>query len=113
MLYQPQHGDVIDFRALSPRGLPSGRYELELQEGEGGPSFWLHGQGNCKRGAMSQEQLIELEARGNVVPLDPAALGRERQILQLKALAPLRGRHAAHDIDGLALFDHARQPALI
>lgn len=41
-----------------------------------------------------------------------AELARERQIVALKAASPLRSAAAQHDVDGLALFDQPRQPAL-
>lgn len=44
---------------------------------------------------------------------DPAIAERNRQLVELRAASPLRpaaGR--ADDVDGLALFDAARQPSL-
>lgn len=44
---------------------------------------------------------------------DPAIDDRNRQLVELRAASPLRpatGR--ADDVDGLALFDAARQPSL-
>lgn len=64
-----------------------------------------------------------------LTPLDPAKAGyaeqwradcwrnlggndRMRQLAELKAKAPLRRPVAQHDVDGLGLFDVARQPQL-
>jgi hypothetical protein len=80
------------------------------------------GMGPCER--RCPRGILEL-----LTPLDPAKAGyaeewradcwrnlggndRTRQLAELKAAAPLRSCKAQDDVDGLALFDQVRQPAL-
>lgn len=44
--------------------------------------------------------------------MNPQQTDRARQLLALKAKAPLRRPVPQDDVDGLALFDVARQPRL-
>lgn len=41
-----------------------------------------------------------------------ASAERDRQLLALKLASPNRPAAPQHDVDGLALFDTARQPSL-
>lgn len=114
LTWQPAEGDVIHFRALSLRGLPTGRYRLERQGGDFNSSFWLRGLTNGKLGAESADTLAQLERDGRVTLIPPSELDRERQMMQLRTVGPLRGRgRSQRDVDGLGLFDHARSPAMI
>lgn len=80
------------------------------------------GMGPCER--RCPRGILEL-----LTPLDPAKAGyaeewradcwrnlggdeRMRQLAELKANSPLRSCKAQDDVDGLALFDVARQPSL-
>lgn len=95
--------------------LPAGRYTLHggasSTDWAGRPMWELADRGGAL--AIYGPDLERELRQGNAALVDPAQLVRERQLVTLRAASPLRpveGRTAP--VDGLALFDHARQPAL-
>lgn len=117
--WQPKAGDVIHYRRAGGSTLTTGRYRLEAAGRADFPSLLaLVGITCADEGSATPRQLIELEAAGIVTPIDPAELERDRQVLEHKAKAPLRGRAMRpqlpqDDVDGLALFDAVRSPAML
>lgn len=112
--WTPADGDTVHFRSIAARGLKTGRYRLER---EAGAWFALIGLNVIGQGSMEAGELQALERTGLVTPISPAELERERQAVQLRCAAPLRGpRHrpliAQDDASGLALFRHACEPSL-
>lgn len=96
--------------------LDAGRYTLHNANPDpyfGRPMWELVPNGAATGLAVSAHCLAREIREGRVMQIDPAIVERERQELFLRAASPLRPlARATHDVDGLALFDHARQPAL-
>lgn len=109
--FTPRDGSVIHLSRHNWYQLPAGRYTLREFEGRGvfnietsdGPI------------AVTVPDLQFQHRNGHLTPIDPAELERDRKALELRTLAPLRSRRAMPqaDVDGLALFDSVRSPAML
>lgn len=94
-------------------GLPVTVYSLRI--GADGAHSLVHPQGTAY--AFGRAELVDLLAVGILRPWRPdGARGRtecKAQLIRLRAAAPMRSKgRPTHDVDGLGLFDHARQPSL-
>lgn len=104
-----EHG-VFHKRVIEP-------IEGGLYGSPGGLVMWIGGDqrlAGCNAFGTFEFMLTpEGEALARELFIDPRA-ARDREFMQLRSASPLRpvaGRTA--DVDGLALFDHARQPAML
>ena len=95
---------VRDFDGLRPAV-----YMLRHQGGSAWDLVHPNGLGH----GFGSEELQELARRGIVKPWRPVAADRAAQLVALRAASPLRSATAQQAVDGLALFDRVRQPALI
>ena len=94
--------------------LPVGRYTLHSvsnsQDWAGRPAWELTGRGGAL--AIYAPDLERELHEGSAALLNPADLGRDRQLVALKAASPMRPLTPQSDVDGLGLFDVVRQPSL-
>lgn len=113
--WQPAHGATVHLARGNSCQLAAGRYRLDQVALSS--AWWLHPiGGGDPRGANTQD-LQQMEAAGILTPISATEIDRERQILQLRALAPMRGRRggqlaAQFGTADLALFAAADQPGL-
>jgi hypothetical protein len=107
--WTPRDGDIVHLARNNFWSLPAGRYTLKLWNGVG---FELVDHKGPL--AVARASLFEAFADGQLTPIDPAELERDRQAMNLRRLAPLRSRRPVPqiDVDGLALFDAHRSPTL-
>lgn len=112
--WTPRVGDIVHFRDDKNPEI-AGRYRLDLKDGEPGYfAFTLLRTGKAHM-LIKPCVLIDWEQQGIITPIEPADIERDRKALELRSLAPLRCRRATGqaDVDGLALFDAVRSPAMI
>lgn len=109
--WTPRNGDMLHLSRENWFDLPAGRYTLREFEGEG--VFDI--ESAAGRVAVNVADLQAQHGLRVLTVIDPAELERDRQAIELRALAPLRSRRpgGSHDVDGLGLFDHARAPTLL
>jgi hypothetical protein len=99
------HGRYVSI-GRNRRDIPVGRYMIVHEAHE---AYSLCPIGGGRSIATGSLELCTLHADGEMAPLDPDIVARERQLLQLRAAAPLRpmgdvGRHSAGTV-GLPLFE--------
>lgn len=110
--WTPRAGDIVHFRDDKNPEI-AGRYRLDVKDDEPGYfAFTLLRTGKAHM-LIKPCVLIEWEERGTITLIDPAELERDRKALELRTLAPLRGRRAQADVDGLGLFDRVRSPTML
>lgn len=107
--WTPRDGDTVHLHPRNAWAMPAGRYRLTRgrtywrASGVTVAGFWLR----------TEAELTEAEAAAILTPISAAELERERQLVQLRAVAPLRPvRHRQHDASDLALFRAANEPGL-
>lgn len=109
--WTPRAGDIVHFRDDKNPEI-AGRYRLDVKADEPGYfAFTLLRTGKAHM-LIKPCVLIEWQERGTITLIDPAELERDRAVLELRRLAPLRSMAAQADVDGLALFDSVRSPAM-
>lgn len=110
--WTPTAGDIVHFRDDKSPEI-TGRYRLDVKDDEPGYfAFTLLRTGKAHM-LIKPCVLIEWQERGVITLFVPQDIERDRQALALRNLAPLRGRRAQADVDGLSLFDHERAPRMI
>lgn len=112
--WQPAHGGTVHLAQRNSWALPAGRYRLDHH---GGGAFDLVHVTSGEALAVNADTLRDAESAGLLTPISPAEIDRERQMLQLRALAPMRGRRggqlaAQFGTEGLSLFAASDQPGL-
>lgn len=113
--WSPRNGETIHLSARNRWSLPAGRYRLERERGG---DFQLHGVTVAGWASVHPAALREEERLGALEPISAGELARERQTVELRAVAPLRapgGRviERQHDASDLALFRAANEPRLL
>lgn len=116
--WTPQDGETVHLNPRNRWGLPAGRYQLEKQAGEFNDTWHLRGITVTGWDSAQGAHLREQERLGTLTPISADELARERQEVQLRTTAPLRGNRRGpmrpqHDASDLALFRHANEPRLI
>lgn len=110
--WAPRDGETIHLARGNAWQLPSGRYTLKH-----------HGHGAWDIAAVSSStvqaaygpDLQAEETAGRLTPISEAELERDRRVIELRTLAPLRGNRrgpmrAQHDASDLALFRAVEEP---
>lgn len=112
--WTPRDGDIIHVRFPDTPAL-TGRFTVEDSNGGPGRFFNLRDhRDNTVTGCIRLREMQDWHEKGLLTPIDPAEIERDRKALELRSLAPLKGRRnfAQDDVDGLALFDAHRSPTL-
>lgn len=113
--WTPKTGEIVHLNPRNRWQLPAGRYRLD----RGQSGYWhlvalaLLSDHLKETKGVPVAHLIAAEVAGTLTVIDPEQIERDRQVMAMQSLAPMRSPRRQHDTSDLALFKAANEPGLL